>query len=93
MLGRNGRHPSMMQTVQQSPFGQQQPVRGSYKTEQNFYRQGQGSGGRQEQQQYPPHPMAGNYGQEHRNSQSQLNQFGGGMGVMNYNAFNQKEYD
>ena len=38
--------------------------------------------------------MTGNYGNhEQKNAQSQVNQFGGGMGVMNYNAFNQKEYE
>jgi len=38
--------------------------------------------------------MGGNYGYpEPKNSQSQMSQHPGGMGVLNYNAFSQKEYD
>jgi hypothetical protein len=38
--------------------------------------------------------MTQNYGyQESKNSQSQLNHPGGGMGVLNYNSFSQKEYE
>lgn len=85
-----------MQTAQQSPFTGPPQYRGNYKTEQNFYRPPSGSSMRNEPQYHqPPHPMTGNYGyQEPKNSQSQLNQYGGGgMGVLNYNAFSQKEYD
>jgi hypothetical protein len=87
----------MMQTAQQSPFNPQQHVRGSYKTEQNFYKPS-GSGIRPDPHLQPPpqqyHPMTGNYGYpESRNSQSQMQQYGGGMGVLNYNAYSQKEYD
>ena len=85
----------MMQTAQQSPFVPQPHTRGHYRTEQNFYRPPSNPGMRNEPPQ-PHHPMTGNYGyQEPKNShsQSQLNQHAGGMGVLNYNAFSQREYD
>jgi hypothetical protein len=64
----------------QTPFIQQQPVRGNYsRTEQNFYRGQPGSNIRPE----PSYPQG----------QSQMQQYAGGMGVLNYNAFSQKEYD
>lgn len=83
----------MMQTAQQSPFMGQPPVRGNYRTEQNFYRPPSSQNLRNEPPHpQPHHPMTGNYGYpEPKNSQSQLNQYnGGGMGVLNYNAFSQK---
>ena len=87
----------MMQTAQQSPFTGQHQYRGNYKTEQNFYRPPSGASMRNEPPPLPQqhHPMTGNYGYpENKNSQSQMNQYGGGgMGVLNYNAFSQKEYD
>ena len=81
----------MMQTAQQSPFMGQPQFRGNYKTEQNFYRPPSGASMRNEPPQHN-HPMTGNYGYpEPKNSQSQINQYsGGGMGVLNYNAFSQK---
>lgn len=93
-----------MQTAQnitqpQSPFQGQQPVRGSYKTEQNFYKPPTSATNLQRPEpQHQPHPMIGNYGNydprsDPRSQQQQIHQYGGAMGMVNYNAFSQKEYD
>lgn len=68
---------------QPSPFAHQQPVRGNYsRTEQNFYR------GQQTPQVPNPRNEQGIHSQSHIQQQ-----YGGGMGILNYNAFSQREYD
>lgn len=71
----------MAQTGQQftqSPFTQQQPVRGNYsRTEQNFYKGQSALNMRPEQAPY-------------FQGQNQGNQYSGGMAALNYNAYSQK---
>lgn len=83
-------------TVQQSPFSQpQQPVRGNYsRTEQNFYKNQPGKNDNYAQLNNSfgygtPNPQNYPVSQGYGGGQSGY----GGMGVLNYNAYSQKEYD
>ncbi len=77
------------QFPQQSPFMQQQPVRGNYsKTDQNFYRGQQQQGPNMRTDRQPDY----NY-MDPRNPQNQnpqMQQYGGAIGACLYNAFSQK---
>ena len=66
--------------MQQSPFVQPQTVRGNYaKTQQNFYKPPTNSAIKTEQY------SMGQYGMNQNNQGSY-----GGLGALNYNAYNQK---
>lgn len=89
-------------TAQNSPFSQPQPqVRGGYsRTDQNFYKNqgGKGEGYAQLNNSFGygapnSQPYQQNYGTPTAYGVQQGYGGNGGMGVLNYNAYSQKEYD
>lgn len=94
-------------SAQQIPFSQPHPqVRGSYsRTEQNFYKNtntaGKGDQYSQLNNSFGHNLNAqgnyagnqGHYSQQGYGNQMAQNYGSGGMGVLNYNAYSQKEYD
>lgn len=88
----NPRHPNLAQTGQQfgpTPFAQQLPVRGNYRTEQHFYKGQPVLNPRTEQ----PAPNPRTEQPSYFPAQNQANQYSGGMAALNYNAYSQREYE